>query len=127
MELNELILDVFTLECKLFMKMDSFHLIKQKCDGKCLNQQERKQLNTDIQYAIKRMIKTIKELCSDFTDEDIVFCCLIKSGLDKMIVSRCIGSPGKEAVNQRKYRIKKKMKDAECENLFDVIFKGTKI
>jgi len=41
-----------------------------------------------------------------------------------MIVSRCIGSPGRQAVNKRKYRIKKKMRETKCENLFEVIFEG---
>jgi len=66
----------------------------------------------------------ITDACPALTDEDVVFCCLIKTGLDKMVVSRCIGSPGRQAVNQRKYRIKKKMRETKCENLFEVIFEN---
>ena len=52
MELNELILDVFQLECKLFMKMDSYRLIEQKCNKKCLTQDERQLLNFEIHYVL---------------------------------------------------------------------------
>ena len=122
MEYNELILDVFNLECKLFMKMDSYRLIEQKCSKKCLNPNERLQLNTDIHYVFKRLITTVKEACPSLTDEDIIFCCLAKSGLENAVVCRCIGSVSKQTTNQRKYRIKKKIIEAKCEFLLDMIF-----
>jgi len=56
------------------------------------------------------------------TNEDILFCCLKKSGLDNLIAGRCIGSFSRQAVNQRKYRIKKKLYKTKCEYLFDIIF-----
>jgi len=122
MELNELLLDVFNLECKLFMKMDSFRLIEQKCDKKCLSPNERQLLNEEIHYVFERLIKTVKESCPSLTDEDIIFCCLTKSGLDFKIISNCMGSISRQSVNQRKYRIKKKMQEARCDFLFDMIF-----
>jgi len=122
MNYNELINDVFELERKLFMKMDSYHLIKQKCNNKCLNIYERKQLNFDVNYVFTRLIRIIKNSCSSLTDEDVTFCCLKKAGLENKIVSHCIGGISLQSVNQRKYRIKNKMKDAKCGYLFDVIF-----
>ena len=122
MELNELILDVFQLECKLFMKMNSYRLIEQKCNKKCLDPNERLLLNSEIHYVFTRLIKTVTEACPDLTEEDVVFCCLSKAGLDNLTISRCMGSLSRQSVNQRKYRIKKKMKEAGCDTLFDVIF-----
>ncbi len=122
MEYNELILDMFQLECKLFMKMNAYHLIEQKCNKKCFNSNERQQLHIDIHYAFTKLIKTIKQACPSLTSEDIVFCCLTKLGLENLVIGRCMGSVSKQTVNQRKYRIKKKMKEAKCDILIDMIF-----
>ena len=122
MDYKELINDVFELERKLFMKMDSFHLIGKKCNNKCLNPDERKQLSLDIHYVFERLIRIIKKSCPSLTGEDILFCCLKKSGLENMVVGRCIGIASRPAINQRKYRIKKKMQEAQCDYLFDMIF-----
>jgi len=122
MKLNELILDIFNLECKLFIKMDSYRLVKQKCYQKCLDSNERQFLNLEIHYVFTRLIKTISDSCPELTEEDIVFCCLSKSGLDGSIICRCMGSISKKTINQRKYRIKQKMKRAGCEELFEFIF-----
>ena len=124
MKIEELIPYMFNMESKLFKKMDSYRLIEQKCAKKCLAPDERQQLAADIHHAFTLLIKMITDACPALTDEDAVFCCLIKSGLDKMVVSCCVGSPGRQAVNQRKYRIKKKMREAKCENLFDLIFES---
>jgi len=122
MGLNDLFLDVFQLECKLFMKMDSYRLIEQKCNEKCLNFDERQTLNSEIHYSFTRLIKTIKDACPDLTEEDIIFCCLSKTDLDASIICRCMGNNCKKSTIQRKYRIKKKMIEAGCETLFEVIF-----
>ena len=122
MKYNTIMLDVFELECKLFMKMDSYNLIEKKCNKKCLNQDEKQQLNMDVQYAFAKLIKTIKETCPRLTNEDVIFCCLTKSGLDTMIICHCMGSFSLQTANQRKYRIKKKMKESKCGFLFDLIF-----
>jgi len=121
-ELNEWISEVFQLECKLFKKMDSYRLIEQKCNKKCLNPNEKQLLNTDIHYVFTYLIKVIKQACRNLTDEDVLFCCLIKLGLTSSVICHCMGSISKQTANQRKYRIRKKMKEAECEILFDMIF-----
>ena len=121
-ENEELKRHVFQLECKLFMKMDSYRLIEQKCHKKCLNPDEKQQLNTDIHWVFKRLVQTIRQACSSLTDDDVLFCCLAKSGFANTVVCRCMGSVSKQTVNQRKYRIKKKMKEAKCDALFDMIF-----
>ena len=122
MELNELMLDVFNLECKFFTKTDSYRRIEQKCSNKCLTPDERQLLNSEIHDSFERLIKTIKEACPSLTREDVIFCCLKKSGLDNLIIGHCIGNVNRQPKSQRKYRIKKKMKEAGCDYLFDVIF-----
>jgi len=121
-DLNELTNDVFRLECKLFTKMDSYRLIEQKCHKKCLNPNERQLLNTDIHYVFTWLIKTIKQACRNLTEEDVIFCCLSKLGLTSPAICHCMGSISKQTANQRKYRIRKKMKEAECDSLFEMIF-----
>ena len=121
-ELNELILYTFQLERKLFMKTDSYSLIEQKCNNKCLTTYEIQQLNKDVRYAFVWLIKTIVDACPNLTVEDIIFCCLAKSGIDHSIIYRCMGNVNKKPVNQRKYRIKKKMEEAQCSFLFELIF-----
>lgn len=122
MDYEELMNDVFELESKLFMKTDSYRLIEQKCHKKCLNLDERKQICIDIHYVFTRLIRMIKNSCPSLTDEDVTFCCLKRLGLENHIAGRCIGGISRQSANQRKYRIKKKMKEARCEHLFDMIF-----
>jgi len=122
MELNELIPEMLSMESKLFMKMDSYRLIEQKCEKKCLAPDERQRLNEDIHYVFNWLIKTVEEACPSLTEEDIIFCCLEKTGLNNITICHCMGCISKHAVNQRKYRIKKKMHEAACDNLFDMIF-----
>ena len=119
---NELFNYVFQSERKLFTKMDSYRLIEKKCKDKCLNLTEREQLSLDIRHVFEMLIRIIKDSCPDLTDDDILFCCLKNSRLDSMIAGHCIGCASRQAVNQRKYRIKKKMTDANCKYLFDMIF-----
>ena len=120
--LEELILNMFSMECTLFMQSDSYRLIEQKCKNKCLNSNEMQQLNTEVHSDFILLIKAMKEACPSLTDEDILFCCLAKSGLDHMTICHCLGNINKQPENQRKYRIKKKMKEAQCDFLFDMIF-----
>ena len=47
---EEVILNVFNMECKYFMKTESYRLIEQKCKTKCLNPNEIQQLKEDVQY-----------------------------------------------------------------------------
>jgi hypothetical protein len=60
LDYKELMNDVIELESKLFMQMDSYRLIEQKCNKKCLNSDERKQVYIDIHYVFTRLIRIIK-------------------------------------------------------------------
>ena len=113
---------VFQLESKLFMKMDSYRLVEQKSKIKCLAPNEIQQLFSDIRYVYEQTIEILKQSCSLFTEYDIIFCCLAKQNLDNTLLSHCMGTASRQATNQRRYRIKKKMKESKCEYLFDMIF-----
>ena len=121
-EYQELLNDVFELERKLFFKMDSYRLIENNCSIKCLKPNEIKQLSVDIHYVFVRLIRIMKNASPDLTEEDILFCCLKKSGLDNLVIGYSMGIASRQAINQRKYRIKKKMKAAKCDYLFELIF-----
>ena len=113
---------VFQSERKLFQKMDSYRFVSQKSKIKCLTPTERRQLFMDINYVFTLSIKTIKQACAGLTEEDVMYSCLAKTGLDSQSISNCMGSASRQSINQRKYRIKKKMKAANSENLFSLIF-----
>jgi len=116
--------DVAHLERFVFTLTDSYRLIEQKCkvNGKWLNLEEREQLSIEIQDVFRRLIRTIKKSCPALTNDDILFCCLKRAGLDNLVAGRCIGSGSLQAINQRKYRIKKKMNESKCDYLFELIF-----
>ena len=120
----KLLNDVSHLERLVFLKTDSYHLIEKKCmtKGKWLDMDERKQLDVEVHDVFKRLIRTVKKSCPALTNDDILFCCLKRAGLDNMVAGRCIGSGSRQSINQRKYRIKKKMTEAKCNYLFDMIF-----
>ncbi|HBK40887.1 MAG TPA: hypothetical protein DDZ57_04880 [Porphyromonadaceae bacterium] len=121
-EIDELIHTIFKLESKLFTKTESYRIIDRDCRKNCLSFEERQQLVIDIHYAFEGLIKILKKNCPSLTDEDIIFCCLIKTGIEKMTVGRCLGSLSRESLNQRKYRIKKKMEFVKSDLLFELIF-----
>ncbi len=119
---NELIQYIFHLECQLFMKTNSYYIIMEKCNIKCLNFEERNQLQHDINNIFSKLIQIIKKSCPELTNEDILFCCLKKIGLDNSIICHCMGNVNKQAINQRRYRIKRKMKESMCYEIFYLIF-----
>ena len=122
MEHYELINYTFQLECKLFKTTDSYRLIEQKCSTKCFSPAEKQQLEEDIHYVFTRLIKIITQACPDLTREDIIFCCLMKLGLQSDDIARCMGSFSKQAINQRKYRIRKKIQETKCSFLHNIMF-----
>jgi hypothetical protein len=125
MENSELLRHIFQLESKLFKKTEIFQIIELKAEKKCLIENERQQLRMEIQSVFINFIQTIKINCPEITDEDIIFCCLVKTGLNTSVISCCMGNADNKAANQRKYRIKKKIMKAKCDSLFDQIFNCT--
>jgi ribosomal protein L24 len=124
MTYDELLTHVFQLECKLFAKTESYCLIQRKGKNNNFTHDERIQIEEDVHYAFVRLIAQMTQNCKNLTKEDIVFCCLSKFGFNSLLVSNCIGSVSRQAVNQRKYRIKIKMQEAQCEQLFKIIFEN---
>ncbi len=122
MEYNEWLKDVVRLECLLFTTISSYQLIEEKKDIKYLTLNEREQLYTDVFFIFQRLVKILQKSCPTLTKEDIVFCCLFKVGVDRSFINCCMGTVSYQAFNQRKYRIRKKMKQTENEDLFRFIF-----
>jgi hypothetical protein len=121
-ENDELLRHVFRMGCQLFIQTDSYKKLAQKRNKKCFNTEERQQLHIEIHNAFAKLIQIIQKACPDLTNEDIVFCCLSQLDLDSSALCCCMGIVNKQAVNQRRYRIRKKMKEKECDTLFDRIF-----
>jgi len=121
-ENNELLKYVFQLEGKLFLKMDSYRLVEEKSKVKCLSNIERKQLCNDINCVFYQLIKILKTACILLTEEDLMFCCFSIMKIHGKILRHCMGTTSKYASNQRRYRIKKKMKLTSCSNLYEIIF-----
>ena len=113
---------IFQLESKLFTKTDTYRLVQQKSGKKSFTPDEIRQLKADINYVFDWLIKALKQSCSSLTEEDILFCCLATLGLETRNLGHCMGTASRQAVNQRRYRVKKKMKEANCEYLLDAIF-----
>jgi hypothetical protein len=124
MKFNDWLKDVLRLECLLFSKTDIYRLIEQRQNEKCLKYDERKELYMEIHSVFQRLINILEESCPNLTKEDLIFCCLVKSGLGKSIIGYCTGSVSSQAFNQRKYRIKKKMKEMKCEELFELLYQS---
>ena len=122
MEYDELINYTFQLESKLFKKTDSYLLLEKKCSTKCFSPAEKQQLEKDVHYVFTRLVKTITQACPDLTCEDIIYCCLMKLGLQSDDIARCMGSFSKQAINQRKYRVRKKIKETKCSFLHNILF-----
>ena len=119
---EELTRHIFQLESKLFRNTISYQLIEQNNSGKFFNSNEQKQLFSDVFSVYTKLINTIWVVCPSLTSEDIIYCCLTKHGLTNTEICCCMGSVNKQTVNQRKYRIKKKMLDVKREDLFNLIF-----
>jgi hypothetical protein len=77
----------------------------------------------EINFTFTEFIHIIQDACPALTGEEIVFCCLSKLGLPASVVASCMGNVDLHAVNQRRYRIKKKMTEAKREELFVSIFR----
>jgi hypothetical protein len=122
MTYNELLHYTKKLEIQLFWQKESGHLIMQKCNKKCFLPTERVQIKKDIYDTFGRLITIFERSCSSLTTEDKMFCCLTYLGLDNLVISHCLGGICTKATNQRKYRVKKKMKEERCDLLFEEIF-----
>ena len=120
---EELTRQIYQLDSKLFKKTISYQLIEKNGNsGKYFNLNEQRQLYSDILSVYTNLINTIWVVCPILTIEDIIFCCLTKLGLSSSEICCCTGSVNKQTINQRKYRIKKKMLEAKREDIFNLIF-----
>ncbi|MDR3220273.1 MAG: hypothetical protein LBU22_15085 [Dysgonamonadaceae bacterium] len=89
---------------------------------KCFNSEERQRLKDDIKISFTKFSEELQASCPGLSPDEIVFCCLVKSGIAISIIGFCFGNTDLHALKQRRYRIHKKMRHYQCEKLFDSIF-----
>jgi hypothetical protein len=84
---------------------------------------EQKEFQSEINRIFKDSIRQIRSFCPALTDEDLVFCYLAAEwDLPNSTMCYCFGNCSSLPIKQRKYRIKEKMTEAQCEAIFDCIF-----
>lgn len=97
--------------------------ITKRSTGEVLNYQDRLKLEKELNSSLASFINTIQWNCPSLTKEEIQICCFVKLKLSAATISYCKGYSGTGALRQHKFRIKKKMKDHQCEKLYYSIFK----
>jgi len=96
----------------------------QNTDKKSLNSKEQKQLQKDVFSSYAVFINQLKMECPALTEIDILFCCLIKLGVQYGQIHLLFGYPDSNTIRQRKSVVKTKMLSSEnpCEDLYYSIF-----
>ena len=96
----------------------------QNTDKKLLNSKEQKQLQKDIFSSYVVFINQLKMECPSLSENDILFCCLLKLGIQYKQVHLLYGFSNSNTIRQRKSSIKKKMFASEnpSEDLYNSIF-----
>ncbi|GHU79065.1 hypothetical protein FACS1894145_2420 [Bacteroidia bacterium] len=115
-------------ECEIFKISLSYEKIRQlsekvEKERKCFNQEEHWKLQEEIKISFSTFIKKLQTNCPKLSSGEIVFCCLVKADIPLSIIIYCMGNTEMSALKQRKYRIRDKMRQCQCEELFDSIFK----
>lgn len=88
-------------------------LSTQKCkekERKVLTMTERSHLYDVIWRIYDDYICSMKEKYPRLTDEDLLYLCLSHTNLDSLSIALCLGFSNTQPINQRKYRLKEKMK-----------------
>jgi tetratricopeptide (TPR) repeat protein len=97
-------------------------IIRKKHDRECFNNSEIISLQNDVMTSFATLIKEIQSVCSTLNKEDYVLCCLSKLKIPNTIICFCMGNHDTAPIRQRKKRIKIKMKEADCMDLFFLLF-----
>jgi tetratricopeptide (TPR) repeat protein len=128
---NELItlqLHISQLQCETFRSKPIYNQIiqssqtKNSPEEKIIVEKERQELRDEIKITFATFINNLRAACPALTEDEILHCCLAKLNLDTATISLCFGYTDTHSTRQRKTRIKKKMADFDCENIFDSIF-----
>jgi hypothetical protein len=99
---------------------------KEEKERKCFNHDEHRKLQEDIKVSFATFTKELQTACPKLSPGEIVFCCLVKVDIPLSVIVYCMGNTETSALKQRKYRIRDKMRQCQCEELFDSIFNKIK-
>jgi tetratricopeptide (TPR) repeat protein len=125
-ELNILQNQIDDLQCKMFRMKPIYATIQQlvkqertpKEEKKILKFQDRQILKEEIYICFSEFINKLKEACPSIKEEDIELCCLSKLGLPLTVICLCFGVQETDSIRQRKYQLKKRMREHKCLELF---------
>ena len=79
-------------------------------DRKVLSNAGREELKSVLFDIHRDYISELKEKYLRLTEDDLLYLCLLQAGLDSLTIALCLGFTNTQPVNQRKYRLKEKMK-----------------
>lgn len=87
--------------------------VSDKKEMKVLTNTELKKLQKIIFDIYKDYVSTLQEKYPKLTEEDILYLCLKEAKLKPQTIALCFGYNNTHPINQRKLRIKERMKDTE--------------
>lgn len=109
----------------LFGQSDIYKKIITLSSWKVSDRKQMKVLNTEDQKKLKNVlfdiyaeyINTLKSEYPRLTDSDLLLLCLQETSLDSLSIAICFGYTNTHPINQRKLRIREKMKfdDTKCD------------
>lgn len=79
-------------------------------EARVLLQSEQVLLKETLFRIYDEYVKYLQSTFPKLTDEDCIYCCLSLCDLDDQTIAYCYGNPNKQAVVQRRFRLKGKMK-----------------
>lgn len=107
-----------SLKEELFEQTDICRRVKELATQKDIHEKDRKVLSNAGREELKSVlfdihrdyISELKEKYLRLTEDDLLYLCLLQAGLDSLTIALCLGFTNTQPVNQRKYRLKEKMK-----------------
>lgn len=79
-------------------------------DRKVLSNAGREELKSVLFDIHRDYISELKEKYPRLTEDDLLYLCLQQTGLDSLTIALCLGFTNTQPVNQRRYRLKEKMR-----------------
>jgi tetratricopeptide (TPR) repeat protein len=120
---KDLIQLCFQTGARLFMTTSGYQYIqKVQKYSKCLNEKEQEELQKSIHSSFPELIERLHSVCPALTENEILLCCLSILKLPAIISSYCMGNVDTAPIRQKKSRIKTKMTESKCEELFYFLF-----
>ncbi|HJC95627.1 MAG TPA: hypothetical protein H9925_04155 [Candidatus Phocaeicola gallinarum] len=96
----------------IYKKIKQLASQKDVCEKerKVLSNAEREKLSAVLFDIYQNYVSELKEKYPRLTDDDLLFLCLLQAKLEPLTIAMCFGFTNTLPINQRKYRLKEKMK-----------------